>query len=195
VALFNINLDNLQEGLVIYCIANKYPQDYIAGDGLGLWETYKDNELLFGMVCLFSLFPFDYEPGFEDIPPGQKMAALDNHNYLEETLQQSIGDSKVSRLIQELPPDEFEKVFLAGSVDHLKLFNLLPENPPALKYVLKLRVLQWRHHFRGKVSAKGDIIRVMFKSNLTKEEQRVLATGISMYKSARLLNKEGEENA
>jgi len=174
---------------MIFCIANKTPEEYTTthADGVGLWNSYGQDPAVFGLLCLTSMVPFDYEPGFECIPPSDKLVYLEYGHLVEATLPQEVGGTAVRELVETLTPPEFLDIVSANDIDHLKVLEMYPDKRTStLQQVVKIRVLQWRHHFRGQVKTKEGIVNMKFKSDLSPEEKSILDTWVAMYRSRRL---------
>jgi len=174
---------------MIFCIANKEPWDYTSGygdGGSGLWETYNYNLALFGLICLGTFIPFEYEPGMEELPLGQRIVVLDRGPLIEKTLKQKIDRVPVNELVETMLPTEFLHIINTKKIDHLHILGVYQGKVETFRYVVRMRVLQWRHHFRGKIKDSNGVATVRFKSDLSAEEQAYLNTGVNIYKSKRL---------
>lgn len=132
-----------------FCTKMK-PEQYAVGD-FGLFHAY--DPVLF---CLLSRTNMAFFP-YEEKTSIKKLHTISHIEQYREALK----DQRVLDWLHELPcPPEF------------KLETILEPN---LDTIMELRLLQWRKHYRGRLSDNV----VQFRSSLTKEEEAYLTDALN----------------
>jgi len=171
---------------MIFCTTKK-PDQYTeqTPNGVnGLWTNYGHDPYLFNLLSRFSVAFYLYEPGFEFIPEGNRLAVLSYDDLYKETLECSIKGVPMRTLLAETTPREFESVVREGAKpEDLPLCRMFDSGNNLTEQALQVawlhsyvRSLQHDKFYRGPLSVKGKVAYAHFSSTLTPEEDKFLET-------------------
>lgn len=148
---------------MIYCVTQPL-ENYnviLGGNTVGLYMTYGYYPPLLNLIFLTTLTPFGYEKGTE-IEPGKRIVQLLQEEKFFDTVDMSVGDKKVVKLLTQLSPIEFYDVIRGVDISHLPVCDYYSTGQEAVKMIVAARAVAWRLHFKGALESQGNVIHAAF---------------------------------